>query len=309
MKNLVSVIFVVLIVAVLLLYLVCFQVRETESALVTTFGKPDKAITEPGLNFKWPAPIQVVYKFDSRLRVFEGVVEETPTRGGEPIVMTAYIVWRIAEPLKFFQAVGNDQRAQDHLSNQLRDKRNSIIGQHYFNEFVNSDPNKIRFGDIEEQIKHELYGPVLANYGIEIKDVGIKQLGVSEKVTQDVFDRMRADRKRKTDSTIAAGTAEATRIRSDADSKKTELLVTAEARAKAIRGQGDAEAAQYYKQLEEDPELAIFLRKTEGIKKMLKDRSTIVISAESEPFELLRAMPKIEPNQSKDSGAAGLKSR
>ena len=69
MKNLVSVIFVVLIVTVLLLYLICFQVRETESALVTTFGKPAKAITEPGLNFKWPAPIQMVYKFDSRLRV------------------------------------------------------------------------------------------------------------------------------------------------------------------------------------------------------------------------------------------------
>jgi membrane protease subunit HflC len=297
MKNLISVIFVVLIVTVLLLYLICFQVRETESALVTTFGKPDKAITEPGLNFKWPAPIQMVYKFDSRLRVYEGVVEETPTRGGEPIVMTAYIVWKIAQPLKFFEAVGTDQRAQEHLANQLRDKRNSTIGQHYFSEFVNSDPNRIHFAAIEEQIKQELSGPVLENYGIEIKDVGIKQLGVSEKVTQDVFDRMRADRKRKTEATIAAGTAEATRIRTDADSKKTELLAAAQARAKAIRGQGDAEAAQYYKQLEEDPELAIFLRQNEALKKILKDRSTIVLSAESEPFRLLREMPKMGPEK------------
>lgn len=289
-----SVVFVVLIVAVLLLYLVCFQVRETESALVTTFGKPAKAITEPGLNFKWPAPIQSVYKFDSRLRVYESVIEETTTRGGEPIVLTTYIVWKIAEPLKFFEAVGNDQRAQDHLANQLRDKRNAIIGQHYFSEFVNSDPNKIRFAAIEEQIKKELASPVLANYGIEIRDVGIKQLGVSEKVTQAVFDRMRADRKRKTEATIAAGAAEAMRIRSDAESKRTELLVTAQARAKAIRGQGDAEAAQYYKQLEEDPELAIFLRQTDALKKILKERSTIVLSAESEPFKLLREMPKLQ---------------
>jgi len=293
MKNLMSVVFVVLIVAVLLLYLVCFQVRETESALVTTFGKPAKAIIEPGLNFKWPAPIQSVYKFDSRLRVYESVIEETTTRGGEPIVLTTYIVWKIAEPLKFFEAVGSDQRAQDHLANQLRDKRNAIIGQHYFSEFVNSDPNKIHFAAIEEQIKKELAAPVLANYGIEIRDVGIKQLGVSEKVTQAVFDRMRADRKRKTESTIAAGAAEAMRIRSDAESKRTELLVTAQARAKAIRGQGDADAAQYYKQLEEDPELAIFLRQTDALKKILKERSTIVLSADSEPFRLLREMPKV----------------
>lgn len=289
-----SVVFVVLIVAVLLLYLVCFQVRETESALVTTFGKPAKAIMTPGLNFKWPAPIQSVYKFDSRLRVYESVIEETTTRGGEPIVLTTYIVWKIAEPLKFFGAVGNDQRAQDFLGNQLRDKRNAIIGQHYFSEFVNSDPNKIHFAAIEEQIKKELAAPVLTNYGIEIKDVGIKQLGVSEKVTQAVFDRMRADRKRKTEATIAAGTAEAMRIRSDAESKRTELLVTAQARAKAIRGQGDAEAAQYYKQLEEDPELAIFLRQTDALKKILKERSTIVLSAESEPFRLLREMPDLQ---------------
>jgi modulator of FtsH protease HflC len=307
MKNLISVIFVVLIVTVLLLYLICFQVRETESALVLTFGKPgNNAITEPGLYYKWPAPIQMVYKFDSRLRVYEGVVEETPTRGGEPIVVTTYIVWKIAQPLKFFGAVGNDQRAEEHLANQLRDKRNSIFGQHYFSEFVNSDPNKIRFADIEEQIKTELSKPVMDNYGIEIKDVGIKQLGVSEKVTQDVFDRMRADRTRKTQAIIATGTAEATRIRTDADSKKTELMAAAQARAKAIRGQGDAEAAQYYKQLEEDPALAIFLRQNEALKKILKERSTIVLSAESEPFRLLREMPKVEQS-GKLGGSVGTK--
>jgi modulator of FtsH protease HflC len=294
MKNLMSVVFVVLIVAVLLLYLVCFQVRETESALVTTFGKPTNVITTPGLNFKWPAPIQSVDKFDSRLRLYEGVIEETPTKGGEPIVVTAYIVWRIAQPRTFLENVKNEQRAQDLLANQLRSQRSAIIGEHYFSEFVNSDPNKIHFAAIEEQIKKGMAATVLANYGIEISDVGIKQLGVSEKVTQAVFDRMRADRKRKTEATIAAGAAEAMRIRSDAESKRTELLVTAQARAKAIRGQGDAEAANYYKELEADPELAIFLRQTDALKKILKERSTVVLSAESEPFRLLKEMPDLQ---------------
>ncbi|OHB55627.1 MAG: hypothetical protein A2Y07_09740 [Planctomycetes bacterium GWF2_50_10] len=295
MKNIAVIVLVAVIVTVLMLFWVSFQVRETESALVTTFGKATKAITEPGWYPKLPAPIQFVYKFDSRLRVYEGVIEETTTRGGEPIVVTAYVVWKIAEPLKYFEAVGTDARAQEHLSNQLRDKRNSIIGQHYFSEFVNSDPTKIKFASIEKELKDQLGDAVKANYGIEVVDVGIKQLGVSEKVTQDVFERMSADRRRKTESIIAAGNAEAMKIRTEAESKRTVLMAAAQNRAKAIRGQGDAEAAQYYKDLEQDPALAIFLRQTEALKKILKDRSTIVISADSEPFKLLKEMPKIEP--------------
>jgi membrane protease subunit HflC len=134
-------------------------------------------------------------------------------------------------------------------------------------------------------------------YGVEIKAVGIKQLGISEKVTQDVFARMKADRNRRTEATLAEGKAEATKIKTDADSKKTELMAAAEARAKAIRGQGDAEAAKYYKLLEEDPQLAMFLRDVDALKKILKERSTVVLSAESQPFKLLKEMPDIKPNK------------
>ena len=76
---------------------------------------------------------------------------------------------------------------------------------------------------------------------------------------------------------------------------QTELLAAAEARAKAIRAQGDAEAAQYYKLLEQDPQLAMFLRDIDALKKILEQRSTIVISAETEPFKLLRQMPDLKP--------------
>jgi membrane protease subunit HflC len=108
---------------------------------------------------------------------------------------------------------------------------------------------------------------------------------------------MRAERNRKTEATIAQGNAEATKIRTDADSKKTELLAAAEARAKAIRGQGDAEAAEYYKMLDEDPEFAMFLRNIEAIKKILEKRSTVVFSADTEPFDLLRKMPALKPKK------------
>jgi modulator of FtsH protease HflC len=295
MKNLSTSIFVFLIIAVLGLKLCSYQVRETESVLVTRFGKPVAEKIDPSLYFKWPTPIEKIHRFDSRLQVFEGQMEETTTKGGEPIIVTTYMIWRIAEPRTFFERVSTATDVQKFLLSQLRNEANAVIGRHYFNEFVNTDPEKIRFEAIEDELLAGLKSEMEKEYGIEVRQVGIKQLELSEEVTKEVFERMRADRNRKTEAILGKGNATATRIMTDAESKKTELLAAAEARAKAIRGEGDAEAAQYYKLLESDPELAMFLRDLEALKKMLKDRSTIVLGAETEPMKLLRGVPDIKP--------------
>jgi membrane protease subunit HflC len=297
MKNIAITIFIVLVVAVMALYLVSFQVREIESALVTTFGKPTRQIIKPGWRFKWPTPIERVYKFDSRMRVFEAQLGETTTRGAVPIIVNTYLVWKIAEPLEFFNAVGTVAEAENKLRSQLGDTQNKVIGSHYFGELVNSDPARIKFEEISKEMLADLKEAVRADYGIEIMDLGIKQLKVSEDVSKDVFERMKAERNRRTQATIAEGNAEATKIGTDADSKRTELLAVAEARAKAIRGEGDAEAAKYYKMLEADPDLAMFLRNIEALKKILKQRSTIILSADTEPFRLLKEIPDIEPKE------------
>jgi membrane protease subunit HflC len=294
MKNLAIPILVGVIFLVMIVYLVAFQVRETESVLVTRFGKPVREKTEPGLGWKWPVPIERVHRFDSRLRVLEGELVETPTKAAVPIIVKSFIVWRVAEPLKFLNAVETTDDAEDKLRSRINDTQNRVIGNHIFGDFVNSDPEKIKFEDIQAEMLADLQAPVLADYGIEVKTLGIKQLKVSEDVTKDVFERMKADRQRRTEATIAQGDAEATRIRTDAEAKKTALLAAAEGRAKAIRGQGDAEAAQYYELLESAPELAIFLRNLEALEKTLMDRATIVIPADVEPFEYLRKMPSLE---------------
>ena len=294
MKGLTITVLIILVVVVLGLYLVSFQVRQTEVALITTFGKPTKTITEPGWYFKWPAPIQRKIKFDARLRVFEADLGETSTKGAIPIIVNTYVAWRVADPLKFFNAVETIKEAENKLRSQVSDTQNKVIGQHYFSEFVNSDKSKIKFREIEDQMLSDLHAAVLDDYGIEIKTLGIKQLKISEDVSQQVFERMSAERNRKTQAIIAQGNAQATKIKTDADSKKTELLAAAQARAKAIRGEGDAEAAKYYEMLEEDPELAMFLRDIEALKKILQERSTIVFSADSKPFDLLKEMPDIK---------------
>ncbi|MGB7582904.1 MAG: SPFH domain-containing protein [Sedimentisphaerales bacterium] len=297
MKNITITIFIVLLFVILALVFTMFQVRETESALVMTFGKATRQITEPGLYFKWPPPIEMVQKFDSRSRGLVAEIGETPTKGAVPIIVNTFIVWRVAEPLAFFNAVGTISEAENKLITQISDTQNKVIGRHDFSEFVNSDPTKIKLDEIEKEMLAEIQKAVRSDYGIEIKAIGIRQLKISEDVSKDVFERMRAERNRRTEATIAEGNAASKKIVTDALSMQTELLAAAEARAKAIRAQGDAEAAQYYKLLEQDPQLAMFLRDIDALKKILEQRATVVISADTEPFKLLRQMPDLKPKE------------
>ncbi len=298
MKNITIPILIAVIFLVMVVYLVTFQVRATESAFVTRFGKPVREVNQPGLYRKWPTPIEQVHKFDSRMRVLEAELGETTTSGTVPIIVNTYVVWRVAEPLKFLNAVKTIENAELKLRNQINDSQNRVIGQHAFGEFVNSDPGRIKFDQIQEEMLADLKKPVLEDYGIEIKTLGIKQLKISADVTKQVFERMKAERQRRTDRTTSEGEAEAARIRAEANKKREVLLAAAEAKAKNIRGQGDEEAAQYYKLLEADPPLAIFLRNLETLAATLKDgRATIVIPADADPFKLLMGMPSLQPSK------------
>jgi len=297
MKNVAITIFVILLIVVLALCFISFQVREIESAIVMRFGKPSKEITKPGLYFKLPTPIDKVYKFDSRMRVLEAQTGETTTKGAIPIIVNTYVVWRISEPLEFYNSnsQGSITEAEDKLRSQISDTQNRIIGRHSFGEFVNSNPEHINIKNIEQQMKNELQRAVVdAGYGINIETLGIKQLKVSEDVSKSVFERMRAERKSETEEIISQGEALATKIRTDADAKKTELLAAAQARAKAIQAKGDAEAAKYYKMLEEDPEFAMFLRDIEALQRSLEQRTTYVVPTDVEPFKLLKRMPELK---------------
>jgi membrane protease subunit HflC len=231
------------------------------------------------------------------MRVLEAPYAETTTKGAVTIIVNTYVVWRISDPLQFFNAHGGGSfmEATKKLRSQINDTQNRVIGQHAFGEFVNSDPTKVRFQQIEQEMQAELqHNIATANYGIEIKTLGIKQFKVSESVSKDVFARMRAERDSETAKIIAQGASLATKIRTDAEAKRMELLAAAEARAKAIRGQAEADAAKYYSLLQENPELAIFLRNVEALKEILKKNSTYVVPTDIEPFTLLNKIPDIQ---------------
>ncbi|MCF7976009.1 MAG: protease modulator HflC [Phycisphaerae bacterium] len=294
MKNVGIPILVLIIILVLSLMLVAFQVRETEVAFVTRLGKPVRTMENPGLYFKWPLPIEMVHKYDARLHVFEADLSETTTKGAVPIIIKSYAVWKVTDPVAFNKSVKTVAQAEAKLYSQIQDTQNRIVSQHTFSEFVNSDKSKIAIEKIQSDMLADLKSSMEAEYGIEVRNLGIKRLQVNEKVSANVFNRMKTARNRKTEATITSGQAEATKIVTDAASIRKELLAAAEGRAMAIRGQGDAEAAQFYKMLDAEPQFAIFLKNLEALKSMLKQRTTLVLPMDADPFDLLVKAP--DPN-------------
>ncbi|MCD6394114.1 MAG: protease modulator HflC [Planctomycetes bacterium] len=296
MKNVWVFVFVLLIVSVLGLYLFTFQVSETEIAVVTRFGEPTRTLYKPGVYLKWPRPINHIQRYDGRNQIYETVLTDTTTAGGEPITVTSYIIWKIDDPLVFRESVVDKEEAEIQLDVLLQDTQNTVIGQHYFGDFVNSDLEKIKFTEIENEMATRI-GPAAKKLGIDVKVIGIRRLAVSETVTKAVFERMKAERTRKTEAITKAGETEADTIKKNAEARRTELLAIVEARAKAIRGSGDAEAAGYYKMLEDDPEFAMFLRDIEALRKILEKETTIVLGADTDPIQLLKKVPDIKPKE------------
>lgn len=280
-----------LIVAVILLTAVfSFQLNQTEVAIITTFGRPS-VVTEAGLHFRWPFPFQKVYRFDKRIRCFEGStgkLEETATRDGHNILAGIYVDYRINNPELFFKQLQDVPNAEEMLNNQMRSEKNSAFGLYNFNQIVNTDPKKLKLQEIQEQIKTNLIAQT-AKYGIEIVSVGINTLGVPKTITEKVFDRMVAERKQFADRSIAEGKSKAREIRISADRDRTIALAEAEAQAQRIRAEGDAKAAESYKTFSSDPELAEFLRKIEALRVILRGRTTIVFDTNVPPFDLLNA--------------------
>lgn len=296
MKNVSILVFLVLIVLVLILCSVSYQVRETESALVTRLGKVSRdKVGEPGFYWKLPWPIEKVVKFDSRSQLLKGAMGETTTTGGNTILVESYLVWKIEKPQKYLESVKDKADAVRQLRSYLQEAQNGEVGKHAFSDFVNSDSEKIQLTQIEQSMHESLKAKAMKGLGINVEVVGIRRLGVSKTVTPVVFDRMKEERSRKKEAIISEGEADAQTIKSQADAKATQLLAVVDSYAKTIRGEGDAEAAKYYKMLEAEPEFAMYLQDVETLKEFLKEKSTIILGSEMDLINLLKGIPNLKP--------------
>ena len=267
-----------------------FQVRESEVAFLTTFGKADEAVIKPGLRFKLPWPIQKVHRFDARVHNFEGKFEEAMTLDQRNVLVLVYVGWKITEPQKFNRSFpGGVDDAKRNLGSLVRSAKNATVGTHNFSDFINTDPAKLKFDEIEKEMLAQVAGTAKEKFGLEVKSLGIKRLGFPESVTQKVFERMKEERQRLVKQFEGEGDRDATKIRSSAERERSEKLADAEAAATRSRGEAEKEAAKAYKTLEQNKELAVFLQKLASMEAIAKERTTLILDQNSSPFDLLRS--------------------
>ncbi len=288
-RNYLSVAVGVILLLIFAALLVSYQVRQTEVAVVTTFGEASSQAIKAGLHFKLPWPIQKVVKFDSRVQNFEEKFEETPTRDGKNLLIMVYAGWKIVDPGAFLKSFpsGGAAAAESTLESWVRSSKNAVVGQHPFSDFVSTDPEKLKFTQIESEILAKVKVEALGKAGIEVAFLGIKRLGLPESASQRVFDRMREERMRLVTQYEGEGEAQAKSIRTTADRDREEIISKAEKEAIRIRGEGDAEAAKSLAVFEKEPELAVFLFRLEALEKVTKDRTTLIFDERTPPFDLL----------------------
>jgi len=273
--------------------LLTYQVRHTEVAIRTTFGKAvlddttKKADIGPGFHFRWPWPINEVYKFDKRIQSSSWTFEQTATSGNKPILVTVFATWEIDNALNFYTSFGGDlNKADSKLKDIVRSAQGSVISKYTFEQIVNTNPDLIKLDEIEEGMKNKANTDT-GNFGINIRMVGIKRLGLPAGVTSAVFERMKAERQALIAETNAEGEREAKMIKAEADLKANEILAQAEAQAKVLRGEAEAASAQYFKEFEKNPELANFLFNLNAMEGSLKENATLILDPNTPPFNLL----------------------
>ena len=303
-RNLLAIMIGIALLLIFGMLLFMFQIRQTEVAVVTTFGKPTRPITQPGPYFKWPWPIQEVHKFDQRIHNFESEFEQVYTSDRYNLLIMVYVGWNIAQPELFLPRFGGSEaKARESLEGVVRSAYSGVAGQHPFAHFISTDEKELKFAEIEKEILARVQQDVRTNsYGIDVRFLGIKKLGLPESVTKLVFERMQSERRLLTTKIQSEGESEATRIRSAANSESAKLLYDAEAEATRIRGQGEAEAAKYFQVFEQEPALANFLLNLTGLESFLKDRTTLILDQETPPLQLLKELPG-GPAGAKPAGA------
>jgi membrane protease subunit HflC len=287
--------------AVFLIAVFSYQVKSTEWAVVTTLGNisgidSKGAYVDPGAGLfpRWPYPIQIIYKFDRRIRCFSGNVgsiEETLTADRKNVVVGIFVCYKIVDPVSFFKSVVDIPNAEEQLNSFMRTSKNSVIGRYNFDQLVNTDPKKMKLGAIEDEIKKQIAEDA-TKIGIYIDSVGIKSVLLPEGITKKVFKRMISERQVAASEYLSDGEKQATIIRAEADRRKRQILADAEAKAKTIKAEGDAKAATYYATFSKNPELASFLRKLDSLKKIMKTKTTLVLDTDSAPFDLFKMDPK-----------------
>ncbi|EMR01195.1 protease modulator HflC [Cesiribacter andamanensis] len=295
--------------ALLLLYNSVFIIDETKQAIVTQFGKPvGQPRTQPGVQYKIPF-IQRVQFFDKRYMEWDGDSNQVPTKDKKFIFVDTYARWQITNPLQFFIRLSDERSGQSRLDDILDGETRNAIASHELLDIVrstNRDPEVAEeyMQDMEtlEKItvgREKIEALILqkanertADLGIQILDFRFKRMNYVDEVRNRVYDRMISERNRIADQFRSEGQGGARRIEGNKERDLARIQSEAFRTAEEIRGKADAQAtaiyAAAYNRNAQSRDLYSFLRTMETMEKSFDDKTSIIISTDSELYKYLK---------------------
>ena len=257
-----------------------YTVDQRQNAIVFQLGEVKEVIVKPGLNFKWPL-IQNVRLFDMRILAYDDVEPlRFLTQGNKPVLVDSFIRWRIVDVRLYFVSVqGNEveatRRLRQTISGALRDE----FGGRTVHDVVSGERDAV-MDRVREKADQDL-----RRIGVEIVDVRLKRVDLPQEVSESVYRRMEAERKRIANELRSTGSAEAERIRADADRQREVILANAYRDAQKTKGEGDARAAATYaKAFSQNAEFYAFYRSMEAYRSTFRGRNDLLLLEPSSDF-------------------------
>ena len=292
MNNVRNMVLAIVVAAIgIVAYSSLYTVHQTKQALVLQFGKPQRVVIEPGLNYKWPFPVQEVRFFEKRILSLDARAEEVLALDKKRLVVDSIARYRITDSLKFFQTVGTVAGAESRLSTVITSSLRRVLGRATLPETVSGNRD-----DQMQQIA-EFVNEEAKQFGITIVDVRIKRADLPVANSQAIYRRMQTERQRIDKETRAQGAERAQLIRATAEKDRTVMIAEAQRDAEILRGEGEGQRTKIFADaFNQDPEFFALYRSLQAYRKALGGGgTTMVLSPDSDFFQYFGDIRGLEP--------------
>ncbi|HVS22240.1 MAG TPA: protease modulator HflC [Gammaproteobacteria bacterium] len=284
MSTRVSLLLIVTVLAAILLRMSVFAVDEREHVVKFQFQKIVKSDYEPGLHFKIPF-VNDIARYPNRILTYERAEEKFLTGEKKNLIVEYFVTWRIVDPAQYYRSVGGDKDAAiERLSAIVKEGIKAAISQRTVQEVVSAERAEL-MADMLTQVRAR--SPEL---GIQVVDVRVKRIDLSDEVSDSVYERMKQERKRVATQLRAEGDEQYVRIKADTDRQRTVMLSEAYRDAERMRGVGDARAAEIYAAAySKDRDFYAFYRSLQAYRHSIgRDQDVLVLRPDSEFFQFLQ---------------------
>jgi modulator of FtsH protease HflC len=237
-------------------------------------------VVRSGLHFKWPL-LQNVRLFDMRILTFDDAEPlRFLTQGNRPVLVDSFVKWRIADVRQYYVSVqGDELRAATRIKQTVAGVLRDEFGARTVHEVVSGEREQV-MNRVRDKVDQDL-----KRIGVEIVDVRLKRVDLPQDVSESVYRRMEAERKRIANELRSTGAAEAEKIRADADRQREVLLAEAYRDAQRIRGDGDAKSAAIYAAaFNQNPEFYSFYRSMEAYRSTFRGRNDLMLIEPNSDF-------------------------